>query len=302
MIDCSVGFDSRDRSVPPITASALDIAVLVFREGLECVLVIAAIMASMTGPDRAHRRPIALGILAGMVATVATWWGAVRVLDELTSDVSALQLQAATGLLAVCVLIVVMNWFFHKVYWTGWISLHTRRKAELVKQSRVNPGRRRGVVLGLAALGFTSLYREGFEVVLFLQSYRLRLGGDIVALGVAIGLAGAGLIAVLTFALHRRLPYRRMLVVTGVLLGAVLLVMVGEQAQEMQLAHWLPTTPIEPLARVLPDWAGVWFSVFPTWETIAAQLLAGTAVIGSYYIASARREDSDAITPQSAVS
>ncbi len=48
------------------------------------------------------------------------------------------------------------------------------------------------------------------------------------------------------------------------MLGLVLLVMVGEQAQEMQLARWLPTTTIAPLARVMPGWMGLWFAVFPT--------------------------------------
>jgi high-affinity iron transporter len=67
------------------------------------------------------------------------------------------------------------------------------------------------------------------------------------------------------------------------MLGAVLLVMVGEQAQEMQLAHWLPMHPIPSLASVIPAWAGLWFSVFPTVETLAAQAIAGMLVIGSYF-------------------
>ncbi len=87
------------------------------------------------------------------------------------------------------------------------------------------------------------------------------------------------------------MPYRKMLVLTGVLLGAVLLLMVGEQAQEMQLAHWIPTTSISWLAWV-PAWTGVWFSVFPTVETLAAQALAAAVIIGSYY--AARRQSSHA--------
>ena len=267
------------------SVAVLNVAVLVFREGLECVLVVAAIMASMNGPSRVFRRPIRLGIGLGLLATILTWWLAVRALTDLTGSLPALQIQAATGLVAVCVLVVVMNWFFHKMYWTGWISMHTRRKAALVRRADAEPESRRAAILGLVALGFTSLYREGVEVVLFLQSYRLRLGNEPVASGLAIGLAATVLIAVLTFVLHRRLPYRKMLIITGVMLGAVLIVMVGEQAQEMQFAHWLPTTTIRPLARVLPDWVGMWFSVFPTFETLAAQVLAGTAVIGSYLLA-----------------
>ena len=57
-----------------------------------------------------------------------------------------------------------------------------------------------------------------------------------------------------------------MLITTGILLGVVLLVMVGEQAQEMQLAKWLPTTPIPALEGVIPGWMGMWFAVFPTVE------------------------------------
>jgi len=63
-------------------------------------------------------------------------------------------------------------------------------------------------------------------------------------------------------------------------------VMVGEEAQEMQLAHWLPTTPVRSLESVIPDWMGLWFAVFPTFESLLAQGIAAAAVIGSYVLAS----------------
>jgi high-affinity iron transporter len=75
-----------------------------------------------------------------------------------------------------------------------------------------------------------------------------------------------------------------MLVATGILLGVVLLVMVGEQAQEMQLANWLSTTPIPWLEPWLPSWMGLWFAIFPTVETLAAQGIAAVLVLGSYAI------------------
>jgi len=134
-------------------------------------------------------------------------------------------------------------------------------------------------------LGFTSLYREGFEVVLFLQSYHLRLGGGVVLKGALLGLVLTGMVAVLTFVLQQRLPYRKMLITTGILLGVVLLVMVGEQAQEMQLAQWIHTTPIAFLEPYIPGWMGLWFAVFPTVETLVAQLIAAVLVIGSYFAA-----------------
>jgi high-affinity iron transporter len=267
------------------SAATLDIGVLVFREGLECILVLAAITATMGASSDDYRRPVAAGAGAAFVATLATWWAAIGLIDDLTQKVSALNLQAATGLLAILVLLVVMNWFFHKVYWTGWISLHTEKKRHLLDRAKTPAASRANLWWGFVLLGFTSVYREGFEVVLFLQSYRLKCGGRIVLYGVLLGLLFSGAVAVLTFLAHRRLPYRRMLVLTGVMLGAVLLVMVGEEAQEMQLAHWIATTPLPRLAALIPPWMGLWFSVFPTVETLAGQAVAALLVGGSYFAA-----------------
>ncbi|MGI8821318.1 MAG: FTR1 family protein [Chthoniobacterales bacterium] len=265
------------------TVAFIDIGVLVFREGLECILVLAAITASMVGAKRTHRRPVALGAGLAFGASLVTWFIAVGIMKELTQSVPALDLQAATGLLAVIVLLVIMNWFFHKIYWGGWIRAHNRRRKALLAAARPSEKTQRHLYWGLILLGFTSLYREGFEVVLFLQSYHLRLGGGVVLKGALLGLTLSGFVAILTFALQQRLPYRKMLITTGVLLGGVLLVMVGEQAQEMQLAHWISTTPIPSLENLIPGWMGLWFAIFPTAETLAAQALAALLVIGSYY-------------------
>jgi len=266
-------------------AALLNIAVLVFREGLECILVLSAITASMTGNKQTHRRPVIAGAGIAFIATIITWFIAVGIVSNLTGSVSALNLQAATGLLAVIVLLVIMNWFFHKIYWGGWMSMHNRRKKALLTSASDPEISKVSLLWGLGLLGFTSLYREGFEVVLFLQSYYLRMGGKAVLGGALLGLFFTGIVAVLTFVAHRRLPYRKMLILTGVMLGVVLLVMVGEQAQEMQSAHWIHTTPIERLANVIPTWMGLWFSVFPTVETLTAQLLAAIVVVGSYFLA-----------------
>src|SRR5581483_1029679 len=113
-------------------------------------------------------------------------------------------------LLAVAVLLVVMNWFFHKVYWTGWISAHNR-----IRRRLATPEAGRRALLGLAILGFTSVYREGFEVVIFLQNLRLKAGSAVVLEGVGLGFVFTLAAGALTFSAQHRLPYRRMLVATG---------------------------------------------------------------------------------------
>ena len=254
-------------------AVVVNSALLVFREGLEAVLVLAAFTASFTGARSGLRKPVAGGAALALAASVVTWFVAIAIIGALGGP--GLDVQAATGLLAVAVLLVVMNWFFHKIYWTGWISHHNRRRRELLDRPA------RGALLGLVLLGFTAVYREGFEIVLFLQSLRIKAGDGTVLEGVGLGLLFTVAVGVLTFALQRRLPYRKMLVATGILLGFVLLVMVGESVQELQLAGWLPTHTF----ATFPGFLGLWFAVFPTVEGILAQALAAALVIGSYFVA-----------------
>ncbi|MBV9818592.1 MAG: hypothetical protein JOZ07_09615 [Solirubrobacterales bacterium] len=259
-------------------AVILDSGILVLREGLETILVLAVITASMRGANAAYRRPLGLGAAVAFLASIVTWFIAIAITDAVGPG--SLELQAATGLLAIVVLLVVMNWFFHRVYWTGWIAHHNRRGRALVGGAGSVAVQR--TVLGLMLLGFTSVYREGFEVVLFLQNLRLRYGAGVVLQGVVLGLVLVAIIGFATFKLQARLPYKRMLVATGVLLGVVLLVMVGESMQEFQLAGWLGTTPVD---INLPGWMGLWLAIFPNVQTIVAQVVAAAVVIGSYVLA-----------------
>src|SRR3954463_12829907 len=249
-------------------------AIIVFREGLEAVLIFAAVIASFLGSHRARRRPVVLGAGVAFLAAVATWF----VAQALLSVASPLgpRLEAITGFLAIAVLLVVLNCFVHKVYWSEWIGRHHRQRRKLLTRSGV------AATAGLVALGFTSVYREGFEVVLFLQNLELKAGSATVLEGVALGLAGTATVGVLTFWLHHKLPYRRMLVLTGVLVGFVLVVMIGGAALTFQGLGWVPRdeTPF-----TLPGWMGAWFEMYSTWETLAAQVLAAVFVVGSYQLA-----------------
>ncbi|MGH2842031.1 MAG: FTR1 family iron permease [Solirubrobacteraceae bacterium] len=273
-LDPSVAANARHMSR---TTAVINSAILVFREGLETILVLAAITASFLGANRIYRRPVAIGGGVGILATIGTWFAAIGIIGLLGG--SGLSLQAATGIPAIIVLLVVMNWFFHKVYWTGWISHHHKRRKGLLSGDR--EANRRRIMLGFGLLGFTSIYREGFEVVIFLQNLRVTFGSSVVLEGVTLGALFTAAVGVLTFTLHQKLPYKRLLIVTGGMLLLVLFVMVGEEINEMQLAGWIGTTSFASW----PGWLGQWLSLFPNFETIGAQLGAVLIVIGSYLTA-----------------
>ena len=267
-----------DPLAPGIGASSavMNTGIVVFREGLEAILVLAALTASLVRRQQDAWKPIALGASVSLVGSIATWFIVVRLIDGIGAP--ALQMQAATGVLAIIVLLIILNWFFHKIYWTGWISLHEKRKRAIL-ESEAAP---RAVFTGLFIVGLTAVYREGFEVVLFLQSIRLQVGSATVGAGVSIGLLLTAIVAILTFVGQRRLPFKQLLVATGVMIVGVLLVMVGASGQAMQQAGWLPTTSIN---LAIPEWVGAWFGVYPTVEGLGAQAIAATVIVGSYVVA-----------------
>jgi high-affinity iron transporter len=261
------------------TTVVLNSAILVFREGLETILVLAAVTASFLGGDRVYRRPVAAGGGLAILAGIGTWFFVVWLIGRVHG--SELDIQAATGLPSLLVLLLVMNWFFHKIYWTGWISHHHKRRKGLLSGGR--DGSTRAMMLGLVLLGFTSVYRESVEIVIFLQNLRELYGSSVVVEGIVLGAMFTAAVGVLTFTLHQKLPYRRLLIITGAMLLLVLLVSVGEEVQEMQLAGWIGTTNLPGIS--FPGWMGTWFSLFGNWETIAAQFLACLIVVGSYLAA-----------------
>ena len=230
-------------------------AIIVFREGLEAVLILAALMASFKGAQRRLRRPMWLGVGAALVASAATWVVAQTILTGLARYGE--KLSAVVGLIAIGMLLVILNWFFHKTYWTGHLAgLHGKKQAMLT-----TGGIALAQVIALATLGFTSVYREGFETVLFVQALVLATDLGTVLLGVLAGIAATVLVGFAVFSLERKLPQKKMLMLTGAMVTWVLVVMVGTTVQIMQTVGWLPVTPIAGLR--LPYWSGVWFGLYP---------------------------------------
>src|SRR5215217_5636689 len=120
-------------------------SVIVFREGLEAVLIFAAVTASLLGANRDRRKPVAAGAGIAFAATVATWF-VVQALLAVAAPLGP-RLEAITGFIAIVVLLLVMNWFVHKVYWSQWIGRHHRRRRTLLARAGF------GATVGLVALG-----------------------------------------------------------------------------------------------------------------------------------------------------
>lgn len=248
---------------------------IVTREGLEAVVILAALLAGMRGPEnRKTRRCIGAGAWVAVVAAIGTFLLSRFVITSLSQYGE--RLEAVVSTLAVLILLIVTNWIFHKAYWVQWNS----RLRSLSKAVDAGGGGR-WTTLAMVGVGFLTIYREGFETVLFLQSLILEGGFKTVAIGLV---AGGGVIATAGFAIFAigaRLPYRKLLVYTGVLVATILVTFLGSTVRLFQTVGWMPIHPITDLD--IPTWMGTWLGLYPSWEGLLVPPL-GLVYVGGAWL------------------
>ena len=147
----------------------------------KAVLILASLLGSLKlAAMRRFRKPLWVGVWSALVASAVTFFalrGALLAFARFGE-----QLEAVVSLVAIAVLLLITNWFFHDTYWTDWMAGFHKQKARILGASV-------GQFAGLTLLGFTSVYREGFETALFLQALVLEAGSVSVLAGSALGLA-----------------------------------------------------------------------------------------------------------------
>ncbi|PTY01003.1 hypothetical protein DB346_15480 [Verrucomicrobia bacterium LW23] len=247
---------------------------IVAREGLEAVVILAALLAGMRGAAYARQRKlIAVGSLLAVVASVLIFWLSQTLIASLMKYGE--HLEAVISIAAVGILLMVTNWVFHKYYWVGWNSTLRELAGAVNKKTDTLWDS-----IAMMGVGFLTIFREGFETTLFMQSLMFDGGTDSVALGFGIGVVSILVLGWLIFVLGNKLPYRKMLVVTGFLVVSILMTFTGSTVRILQTIGWLPIHPIEGLT--IPNWMGLWLGLYPSWEGIIIPLLSLVYVAGAW--------------------
>ena len=265
---------------------------IIAREGMEAVVVLAALLAGLRGVEQAGtRRGIVGGAWVGVLASAITFWLSKTIVQSLSRYGE--KLEAVVSILAVCILLLVTNWVFHKFYWVGWNA-----KIRSLSKAAQGVGERRWESLALLGVGFLTVYREGFESALFLQA--LILDGNPAAVwgGIAAGAVFIGLVGGCTFKFGVKLPYRKLLVVTGVLVVSIMVSFLGSTTRLFQTVGWLPVHPVPGLH--LPGWTGLWLGLYPSWEGLFIPPLALVYVGGAWLWTKWRSARSQPSSPASA--
>ena len=245
----------------PLLATIYAFTVL-FREGLEAVLIVAAVLGYLEASRNIQYKGAVLrGVGAAVVATIVTFALATAVIR--LAPLQRELIEAVTAVLAVVVLFYVSFWLIQR--------LEHRRWMEFVK-AKVWSAATTGSTLALAGVGFTAVYREGFETVLFYQALLSFARGlqQWVLLGAILGAVALTVVGYIVFRAGRRIPVKTFL---G---GAVALIMVlsvafaGNAVRGFQEAALIPVTFLESLPR-LPIFLAQLTGWYPTRETLLAQ-------------------------------
>jgi len=260
-------------SVSPATIAFTSFSI-VAREGLEAVIVLAALLAGLRGAEnRDTRRWVSSGAWLALAASALTFWLSKTLIHSLARYGE--KLEAVVSILAVFILLMVTNWVFHKFYWVGW-NAKLRSLSKASQQSVAT----RWEWLALLGVGFLTVYREGFETTLFMQSLLLEGSTWPVVVGVLAATTFIGVVGLSIFKFGAKLPYRKLLVVTGVLVVSIMVTFLGSTTRLFQTVGWLPIHPIPSLT--IPAWAGLWFGLYPSWEGLFIPPLALVYVGGAW--------------------
>lgn len=236
---------------------------ILFREGLEAALLMAAIFAYLeTGRNTALRRAVWWGGAAALLATAVTWALATYVLA--IAPVSRELISAVTSVIAVVILFSLSFWLFQQ---------RDRKRSSEFMRARVSQAVQSGSFSALGLVTFTTIYREGFETVLFYQALTVASGPVTRYMYLGIGLAVIALAIVFTllFRFGRRLPTARLFPVLIAVTALFAVAFIGNGVRAFQEAGWLNVTNLYGKLPSLDPNVAALTGIHPTAETLAAQ-------------------------------
>ena len=238
---------------------------IIVREGFEAILIIAALISFLRkSKNDAHVKNIHIGVIVGIFASFLTVYAVHEVLQ--LSKVSQEVLEGWIMLVSVVILFSVSYWLVSNIDNKKWQQYINKKMHGALSQ---------GNAFALSAIAFISVYREGFETVLFYKALVLYAGettGGILP-GFLTGCVMLAGVFYLVNYLGMRVPFKWFFGFTSVLLYYMAFTFLGKGIHGLQMGEQFSMTA----AKFLPNIS--WLGMYPTWETFIGQAILFAAFI-----------------------
>ena len=273
--------DKEDGFTKLVTSSSGQAFLVLIREGLEALLVVAAIVAYLVKSDnKRFVKWIYLGVLvgllgAGLVAVIFVFaFGGSGPIQEI--------MEGTCALIAMGMLLWTSNWMLNKSSVEAW-NRYIRKKTEAAVADAAAAASADNVtlktVVSLAMLSFLAVFREGAETVIFYESI-YKMSRD--TRGMWIGGLTAAVVLVGIFLLFRftsvKIPIGPFFLVTSILMSVLVVVFAGGGVHSLIEGDLLPAFYLNGVPT--NDWLGL----YPYVECLVAQAIAAVAVIALFVV------------------
>lgn len=250
---------------------------VIFREGLESVLILGAILTYLEASRNTRFKPyVYYGVIIGIGATAVTWVTASYLID--ISGANRELIEAIAALSATAVLFYVSFWILNKIEHKKWMEFI---KAKVWQASTT------GGTIVFVMLAFFTVYREGFETVLFYEAMFgfAKYMETYVGLGFVLGLGTLLGIYYITRRLGKRLPLKVLFALTMGIGAYLSIAFLGNAIRELQIIDVVPFTSLLGTVPRLDINMASMTGIYPTLETVVAQIvLLGVYLSAASYV------------------
>ncbi len=258
-----------DNNATSSTTNFVSAFVILLREGLEAILLIAGLAAFLRKTSRSDGLPyIHAGWIVALLAGVATWFIASHFIA--ISGASREMTEGITALVSAAVLLYVGYWLHDKSHAQSW---------QKYVQTKVKDALSGKTLWLLASLSFFAVYREVFETVLFYQALWVQVGEtgqSSVVFGFGSAVLGLVLLAWLIMRFSVKLPLKLFFGVSSVIIAIMAVIFVGKGIAALQEAGKLVTSPVDfPTIPML--------GIFPHLESLMLQAIVVVVIVAAYF-------------------
>jgi len=248
-----------------------DAALILLREGLEGLLVVATLIAFLKKMGESSKQKwIWSGVIAGILASAVLAVIINIVFSEIVAASSREYIEGLTGVVAVVMMLTVGAWLHNKSSIGNWNKYINQQMQQAIAK---------GSLLSFSFISFLSVFREGAETIIFYTGITPYISIAQLTAGVLLAIGILVIVGFLIIKYSVKIPIRLFFKAATLLIYFLAFKILGISIHALQISNVLPTSTVENLPFI--DWIGL----YPTWETTISQLcLLAVIVFMTYFV------------------